>query len=305
MFRLFAIFCTAILIAAPSYACTMATEARDTNVKAYVENGQACLKDLPEGFYFDTNMELNLLRRFNAERAKIGLPPLSIRPEMLPAARFHSLDMGYNAFFGHKSPNEKGHGFRISAFDRTQLLTKSAENVASYRADKMICSDYAGNTISCDGLYERQAPDAQTVEDYFFTGLMESKGHRENILDKDVSETAIGVAYGNYGFYFTQVFSRPVGQLENPLPLEVRATQKVPAKATIPGWIFANFGLGGKNVPKDIFDNIVPVAERGNRTLFVRARTVQTRETADGLQQITRILYATGPEMTVVAPRGS
>jgi uncharacterized protein YkwD len=283
----------------------MATEARDTNVKAYVDNAHTCLRELPEGFYFDTNMEQNLIRRFNAERTKIGLAPLRIRAEMLPAARFHSMDMGYNTFFGHKSPNEKGHGFRISAFDRTQLLTKSAENVASYVAGKTICSDYAGNTISCDGLYEQQSPDPQTVEDYFFKGLMESEGHRANILDKDVTDTAVGIAYGNYGFYFTQVFSRPVGQLENALPLVIQATEPVPATAIVSGWNVANFGLGGDSVPKDIFDNVVPLTELGNRTLYVRARRVQTKQTENGLQRTTRTLYATGPEMTVVPPRGS
>lgn len=305
MVRLLILLCAALLSAMPSLACEITTEARDTGIKAYVENGQACLKTPPEGFYFDANMEQNLVRRFNAERTKIGLAPLTIRTEMLPAARFHSMDMGYNAFFGHKSPNEKGHGFRISAFDRTQLLTKSAENVASYVAGETVCSDYAGNTISCEGLYEQLSPDPQTVEDYFFKGLMESEGHRANILDKDLTDTAVGIAYGNYGFYFTQVFSRPVGMLKTPLALEVKATKPVPAIATIPGWNFANFGLGGDDVPKDIFDNVVPMTELGDRTLYVRARTIETKEVASGLQQITRTLYATGPEMTVIAPTGS
>ena len=48
-------------------------------------------------------------------------------------------------------------------------------------------------------------PNAQTVVD----GWMASKGHRANILDRDVVETGIGIARSSGGvLYYCQVFGR-------------------------------------------------------------------------------------------------
>jgi uncharacterized protein YkwD len=53
-------------------------------------------------------------------------------------------------------------------------------------------------------------PDAGAVVD----GWMSSKGHRANILNRDVLETGIGVASSSAGgLYYCQVFGRRLGSL--------------------------------------------------------------------------------------------
>ena len=62
----------------------------------------------------------------NGERTSRGLKPLRFRPELLDAARFQSLDMAYNDFFGHQSPDGRHHDARVAAFDRSALVEYSA-----------------------------------------------------------------------------------------------------------------------------------------------------------------------------------
>ena len=50
----------------------------------------------------------------NAERAKVGKPPLDWNDSLLGVARAHSMDMSNRGFFSHINPDGKGPGDRLA-----------------------------------------------------------------------------------------------------------------------------------------------------------------------------------------------
>ena len=119
-----------LFAALPAAACNMDVRHRGVTVADYVETVQPCLRAWPAGYTADAAMETDFFIRVNAERTSRGLKPLRYRPELLDAARFQSLDMAYNNFFGHEGPDGRHHFDRVAAFDRSALVQYSAENVA-------------------------------------------------------------------------------------------------------------------------------------------------------------------------------
>jgi uncharacterized YkwD family protein len=112
----------------------------------------------------------------NQERAKVGVAPLQVDMRLVKLARMKSLDMINNNYFGHISPT---YG---SPFDmmKAQGITynKAGENLAG----------------------------ASTV-DRAHTVLMNSAGHRANILDPAFSKIGIGIIQGGpYGLMIAQEF---------------------------------------------------------------------------------------------------
>lgn len=124
----------------------------------------------------DESAEVSLFNLVNEEREKMGVQKLTWRPEMVPIAREHAEDMWERSYFGHFSPEGENVGDRLAL-----------ENV-SY--------SIAGENLAL-------APTVQTAH----TGLMNSEGHRENILDPSFKRVGIGVVdNGVYGKMFVQVF---------------------------------------------------------------------------------------------------
>ena len=137
--------------------------------------------DLPNdlGLTPDPDAEQEMLRLLNQERTTRGLPALELDSRALPVARQHSEEMFRLKYFGHKSP------VLGSPFDRLQTAkisyTRAGENLA-----------YAHSVAIAH------------------RGLMESPGHRENILRPEFTRVAIGViSAGSYGRMFTQLFITP------------------------------------------------------------------------------------------------
>ncbi|HEX8333511.1 MAG TPA: CvpA family protein [Segetibacter sp.] len=121
-------------------------------------------------------LELKMLQLVNEERAKEGLKPLKWDPEMLPVARAHSADMFARSYFSHVSPEGKTPSDRIRA-GKVRFLT-AGENLA------------LGPTLSI-----------------CHTGLMNSPGHRANILHKSFGRVGIGILDGGrHGLMITQNF---------------------------------------------------------------------------------------------------
>ncbi len=124
--------------------------------------------------------EKTLLDWTNKERAKEKLPPLEPNPLLFKMAREHSANMAKKGAMNHildgKGPVERA---KAAGYEYLNL----AENVAT-----------AENTPLTDVM----------------KGWMESKIHRENILNKDVTEIGLGIARTDKGvYYYTQVFGRP------------------------------------------------------------------------------------------------
>jgi len=120
--------------------------------------------------------EQYLVAAINRERAAVGAPPLQADMQLVGLARAKSSDMIANNYFSHTSPTYGGPG---------QMLTAAG---VKFRA---MGENIAGN---------------RTVEGAH-TRLMNSSGHRQNILNPSFTHVGIGVvAGGPYGLMITQIF---------------------------------------------------------------------------------------------------
>lgn len=123
-----------------------------------------------------TAQEQQMIDLVNQERTKAGVKTLAADMRLVKAARMKSLDMIKNNYFGHQSP------VYGSPFD---LL--KAQGI-TYKA--------AGENI---------AGNASVAKAH--TSLMNSSGHRANILNPDYTKIGIGIISGGpYGLMISQEF---------------------------------------------------------------------------------------------------
>lgn len=121
-------------------------------------------------------LEMEMLEMINKERAKEGIAPLKADPEMTRVARAHSKDMFARGYFAHNNPDNQ------DPFDRMK-----AANV-KFRV--------AGENLAL----------AQTLE-IAHVNLMNSPGHRANIMNPAFGRVGIGVLDGGfYGLMISQEF---------------------------------------------------------------------------------------------------
>lgn len=122
------------------------------------------------------DLEAQMLQLVNHERTKRGIPAVKADPEMTKVARAHSVDMFARGYFSHYTPEKK------DPFDRmkqsgVKFLT-AGENLALGRTLK-ICHE----------------------------GLMNSPGHKANILNPSFGRLGIGIMDGGiYGLMISQEF---------------------------------------------------------------------------------------------------
>jgi uncharacterized protein YkwD len=125
----------------------------------------------------DELAESEMLSNVNEERKKNGIPELIFNSNLLPVARSHAKDMWERKYFAHVSPDNKDVGDRLT--------------------DAKVSYKIAGENLAL-------APTTLTAHN----GLMNSKGHRENMLDIRFGKVAIGVIdNGIYGKMYVQVFT--------------------------------------------------------------------------------------------------
>ena len=125
----------------------------------------------------DELSENKMLGLVNDERTSRGLKPLQMDKKLQGVARAHSKDMLEKGYFSHTSQDGK------SPFDRMH--------------DAGITFLVAGENLAL-------APDV----DIAHNGLMNSPGHRANILTADFGKVGIGVIdVGVYGKMFSQEFT--------------------------------------------------------------------------------------------------
>lgn len=123
-----------------------------------------------------TAAEQQMLNLVNQERAKAGLQPLKADLELTKVARLKSQDMINKNYFDHNSPT---YGSPFQMMKQFGITYRTAgENIA-------------GN---------------QSVE-RAHTALMNSQGHRANILNSQYTHIGIGIQNGGqYSMMFTQMF---------------------------------------------------------------------------------------------------
>jgi uncharacterized protein YkwD len=122
-----------------------------------------------------------LLELINADRERARLPPLALHAELNDVALKHSEDMHANGFVGHTSPTTGGPPERVQrAGIRTPLVLENA-----------------GRGYSPSEVHR---------------GLMDSPGHRANVLSADATHVGIGVRVereeDRNAYLVTQVFVR-------------------------------------------------------------------------------------------------
>ncbi|MDP4264014.1 MAG: CvpA family protein [Bacteroidota bacterium] len=122
------------------------------------------------------DLEVKMLELINKERAKEGLHPLKADPPETIVARAHSKDMFVRGYFAHTNPDGK------DPFDRMKeanlRFTTAGENLAL----------------------------AQTLETAH-KNLMNSPGHRANIMNPAFTRVGIGIEDGGlYGLMISQEF---------------------------------------------------------------------------------------------------
>jgi len=122
------------------------------------------------------DLEKRMLDLVNQERQAAGLSPLAADPELTEVARRHSADMFARGYFAHDTPEG------LSPFDRMRganvKFTTAGENLAL-------------------------APTIPVAH----TGLMNSPGHRANILRPEFGRVGIGVMDGGMrGLMVSQEF---------------------------------------------------------------------------------------------------
>lgn len=123
-----------------------------------------------------SDLEAQMLDLVNEERKKVGLQPLKEDPELTMVARAHSQDMFARGYFSHYTPEGK------DPFDRMReahvKFITAGENLA------------LGQTLSI-----------------CHRGLMNSPGHRANILYPNFGRVGIGILDGGmYGLMISQEF---------------------------------------------------------------------------------------------------
>jgi uncharacterized protein YkwD len=122
------------------------------------------------------SLETQMLQLVNQERTSRGLPPLEADPELTEVARRHSADMFARGYFSHYTPEGK------DPFDRMR------ESGVRFRA--------AGENLAI-------APTLQIAHN----GLMNSPGHRANILRPSFGRVGIGImSGGRRGIMVSQEF---------------------------------------------------------------------------------------------------
>lgn len=125
----------------------------------------------------DEVAEVEMFKLVNEERKKLGTKELIWEEEVVPVARAHAKNMWEGRYFGHVSPGGEDVGDRL---DKAEIDYK-----------------FAGENLAL-------APTISTAH----TGLMNSEGHRKNILETKFRKVGIGVIdNGIYGKMFVQIFT--------------------------------------------------------------------------------------------------
>ena len=261
--------------ALPAAACDLDINDRGAAVADYVEAVKPCLSDMPSGYFVDAQMEAEFLTRVNGERTSRGLKPLRYRPELLDAARFQSLDMAYNGFFGHSGPDGRHPVDRVAAFDRSALVEYSAENVAMVEVVRGRWNLERGAVEKLHG------------------NLMDSPGHRANILNPDVTDVAMGVVRTDKGVWITQVFLELTGSLPAPLPVRMQPGQRIDMKPALRGWSFQHFDAKLDEDRYTVINGAIPKELSGDIELTAYGKT---RGETPGSFYIIRL---PGPAVTV------
>lgn len=286
---------------APSFACEMGMGQHRDRLDTYHENATKCLNGPPGEFRFDIIAENAFVEKINQDRSSAGLHPLAVRQGLLPAARFQSLDMGVNDFFEHRSPDGRQAADRIAAFDRTLLAQSTGENLAMMGPTR--CFDSRQQEVSCENVSGIETPSPLVVAEELHQSLMNSPGHRANIMSEKFTHVAVGVARTDTGFYVTQVFAKPVGSLRAPLATRIAPDGFVSVAPRLTNWGFGSFSVMDAEGHKlELRGSRLSATKPGEKSLVVRGINVREETEGNKTYIVREWLDLAGPAFTVDYP---
>ena len=140
-------------------------------------NESVGLKFRTDNFSVDKNAEQEMFTMVNSERTKQGIGGVIFNEQLAQVGRDHCEDIFRRGYFSHYTPEG------LSPFDRM--------------INAGITFNFAGENLAL-------APDARLA----MQGLMNSRGHKENILSPNFGKLGVGVIDGGiYGQMFCQEFT--------------------------------------------------------------------------------------------------
>jgi hypothetical protein len=140
--------------------------------------------------------EWKMLRLLNRDRKRHGLKPVCMQQDLRKVARKHSLDMAQKDYFDHVNMKAQSPGDRLRLSGVTDVV--SGENLAKI------------------GGYPNPTQHAEV-------GLMNSPGHRANILNTLYNTVGIGAIQNKKGvYYFTQNFAKREVVFNKSIPDKIR-----------------------------------------------------------------------------------
>lgn len=184
------LFAAALLLPVPAFA-----EGVVFQQQLFLSPAEAALRTPPPadpGPLIDA-LEWQVLQASNAERADVGLPPLTADPALNAAAARYSEKMRDYQFFSHVAPDGETLDARLPK-DEMWRFQGLAENLWSGQG----ALDWQSDSISI-----------QAAENW-----VESPGHRENLFNPAYSVAGVGTAVVGDQIYITMLYATPEDDLE-------------------------------------------------------------------------------------------
>lgn len=175
-----------VLVAAISltvYGLFLAQARNDENTKqtAVVETKSDTSSETPTDPDLDAYPTIeSILRYTNEERAKVGVAPLQNDPRLNQSAQVKADDMAQNDYFNHVDANGK-HGY--------EYIREYAPGVCSQSSENLSMSSFTSLT------------NGKTID-----GFMQSKAHREAMLNPIYDHMGVGVSTSGLKGYVVQHF---------------------------------------------------------------------------------------------------
>ncbi|WP_406660212.1 CAP domain-containing protein [Methanolobus sp. ZRKC3] len=164
-----------------------------------------------------------MLDLINDARSQNGLDPLRFNPLLNEVASEHSKEMIEMDYFSHDSYD--GTGFAQRILDSGYVMTYAGENIAM-----------------------RYPPSVQIAHD----GLMNSPGHRANILNPNYNEIGIGIWVGGYLSYpNTAMYTQDFGWSNSVTPVLV-LEDSYPSGELVSSSSSSQIFSVGMNLPSDV-----------------------------------------------------
>lgn len=141
-----------------------------------------------------------LQRGINLERARNNLPTLTFDDRLQEIAQARSNDMIRRAYFSHDDPQQGSVAFQDLIRNRQYPYLYAGENIAEIKNQGSLVP-------TALTVYSRYG--ASEIADQFVIGWINSREHRDNILNPHFTKTgiALGVSIDGTRIVATQIFS--------------------------------------------------------------------------------------------------